>query len=120
MITIRLTWKDLSEEFKAKIERVFGDNCNWDVVPMTVMEIEDERDITLDSWEGDEGISFDPEIAHLSVTRGDVIKQAKKLARPRFTYESADRHEGFNDGVYAMAASLLGVSIDDAVELTCK
>ena len=56
MVKIRLMWDDLSKEFQQKILKVFGDNCNWDVIPMTVMEIEDEREIVLDSFEGDEGV----------------------------------------------------------------
>ena len=56
MVKIRLMWNDLSKEFQQKILQVFGDNCNWDVIPMTGMEIEDEREIVLDSFEGDEGV----------------------------------------------------------------
>ena len=49
-------WEDLSDDFKSKIIQVFGDNCNWDLFPMTTIEIEDERNIVLDSCFGDEGI----------------------------------------------------------------
>lgn len=56
MITIRIGFNDLNKNTQEKIIRVFGDNNNWDVVPMTVMEIEDDRDITIDSWEGDENL----------------------------------------------------------------
>ena len=59
MVKIRLMWNDLSKEFQQKILKVFGDNCNWDIFPMTVMEIEDEREIVLDSLEGDEGVDQD-------------------------------------------------------------
>jgi len=57
MIKIRLMWNDLSKEFQQKLLKIFGDNCNWDTIPMTVMEIEDEREIVLDSFEGDEGVN---------------------------------------------------------------
>lgn len=56
MIKIRIMWEDLSDDFKSKIIQVFGDNCNWDLFPMTTIEIEDERNIVLDSCFGDEGI----------------------------------------------------------------
>ena len=56
MITIRIGFNDISTEMQNKILAVFGDNNNWDVVPMTVMEINDDREIVLDSWEGDKNV----------------------------------------------------------------
>lgn len=56
MIKIRLYWQDLAKPTQDRLLTVFGDNCNWDCIPMTVMEIEDDREITLDSMLGDEGL----------------------------------------------------------------
>ena len=55
MITIRVYWDDLSESMQKKLLSVFGDNCNWDCIPMSVIEIENEgKDIVIDSFLGDE------------------------------------------------------------------
>ena len=59
MIEINIYWDDLSEEFKKKLLKVFGENCNWDCIPIANLLIEDEeekRQIVLDSFLGDKGI----------------------------------------------------------------
>lgn len=53
MITIRLYWQDLNKDTQDKLLNVFGDNCNWDCIPMTVIPIEDEREMEIDSFLGD-------------------------------------------------------------------
>lgn len=53
MITMRLYFDDLTEERQKKIIEVFGDNCNWDCIPIDTIQIEDERDILIDSFLGD-------------------------------------------------------------------
>jgi len=60
MINIRLYWQDLSKEMQDRLLKLFGDNCNWDCVPMTIIEIENNdncsnypnRDIEIDSFLG--------------------------------------------------------------------
>ena len=46
VITIRIYWQDLSENMQQRLLKVFGDNCNWDVIPMTEIIIENDKDIT--------------------------------------------------------------------------
>ena len=63
MITINIYWQDLSEAMQKKLLKVFGDNCNWDCIPMSMVEIEDEdqhREMTIDSFLGDKPPIFDP------------------------------------------------------------
>lgn len=60
MINIRLYWQDLSKEMQEKLLKLFGDNCNWDCIPMTIISIENNddcsnypnRDIEIDSFLG--------------------------------------------------------------------
>ena len=58
-ITIRIYWNDLSENMKQRLLKVFGDNMNWDTIPMCMFEINNEfsnfpnQNITLDSFLGD-------------------------------------------------------------------
>lgn len=54
MITLRLYFNDLTKERQDKIVEVFGDNCNWDIIPICTLEIEDEKDAVIDSFLGDE------------------------------------------------------------------
>lgn len=70
MIKVNIMWGDLSKRFQKKILQVFGDNCNWDVIPIAEMEIEDERDITIDSFYGDAG--FEPDIDDTHIFVGTV------------------------------------------------
>ena len=58
MITVRFMWKDLSKDMQERLIKVFGEETrthhnNWDIVPMAIMEVEDDRDIELDSCCGD-------------------------------------------------------------------
>ena len=53
MITMRVYFDDLTEERQKKIVEVFGDNCNWDVISICTLEIEDEKDAVIDSFLGD-------------------------------------------------------------------
>jgi len=45
MKTIRIYWDDLTEEAQDGIRELLGmdedDNGNWDVIPMAIIEIED-------------------------------------------------------------------------------
>ena len=60
MINIRLYWQDLSKEMQERLLKLFGDNCNWDCIPMTIISIENNdgcsnypnRDIEIDSFLG--------------------------------------------------------------------
>lgn len=54
MITLRLYFNDLTEERQKKIIEVFGDDCNWDCIPICTLEIEDEKNAVIDSFLGDE------------------------------------------------------------------
>lgn len=54
MITLSLYFNDLTKERQQKIEEVFGDNCNWDVIPICTLEIEDDKNAVIDSFLGDE------------------------------------------------------------------
>lgn len=40
--TIEIMWDDLTEAKKQEILEVFGDNNNWDICPITIIEVEDE------------------------------------------------------------------------------
>ena len=63
-ITVRIYWDDLSKEMQQKLLRVFGDNGNWDCIPVTTFEIHNDpeysicpgKDIVIDSFLGDEGL----------------------------------------------------------------
>ena len=63
-IVIRLYWQDLTEKKQQELLRLFGDNGNWDCIPMTVIEIDNStrdssnypgKDIVVDSFLGNEG-----------------------------------------------------------------
>lgn len=54
MIMMRIYFDDLIEERQKKIVEVFGDNCNWDCIPICTLEIEDEKEAVIDSFLGDE------------------------------------------------------------------
>ena len=64
-ITIRIYWQDLTEKKQQELLRLFGDNCNWDCIPLAVVEINNSepdssnypnKDIVIDSFLGNEGI----------------------------------------------------------------
>lgn len=64
-IMIRIYWQDLSEHMQQELLRLFGDNCNWDCIPLAVVEINNSepdssnypnKDIVIDSFLGNEGI----------------------------------------------------------------
>lgn len=46
MKTIEIFWDDLTEAKKAEILEAFGDNQNWDVCPIAVVEVEEEEEDT--------------------------------------------------------------------------
>ena len=63
IITFRIYWQDLTKAAQQKLLNVFGDNCNWDCVPMAILEVNNDepedsnfpgKDIVLDSFVGDE------------------------------------------------------------------
>ena len=61
MIQINILWQDLNENMHQRLAKALGEDIlkhhnNWDVIPLAICEINDERDIVLDSWTGDEGI----------------------------------------------------------------
>ena len=39
---IEIYWNDLTLEKQTEILNVFGENCNWDVIPIVTIETEDE------------------------------------------------------------------------------
>lgn len=41
-MTIEVYFRDLSEEKQAEILAAYGDNNNWDVYPLIVLEIEED------------------------------------------------------------------------------
>lgn len=41
-MTIELFWKDLTEAKQKELLDIFGDNCNWDVFPIAVLEVDEE------------------------------------------------------------------------------
>ena len=62
-IFFRIYWQDLTLAAQQKLLRVFGDNCNWDCIPMAILEVSNDspdssnfpgKDIVLDSFLGDE------------------------------------------------------------------
>lgn len=63
-ITIRIMWNDLSEQMQNTLLKVFGDNNNWDCIPMSIVEINNDddlsrypgKDIVIDSFLGNEGL----------------------------------------------------------------
>lgn len=42
MMQIEILWGDLSEAKQNELLEIFGDNCNWDVIPMAIIEIDEE------------------------------------------------------------------------------
>lgn len=53
MITFRIMWQDLNEQAKQRVLKAFGDNGNWDVIPMAILQVESPKNIVLDSCCGD-------------------------------------------------------------------
>ena len=43
-MTIEIYWNDLTEEKQQELLNLLGDNQNWDVYPIAVIEIEEEED----------------------------------------------------------------------------
>lgn len=41
-MTLELYWDDLTESAQKKIIDAFGDNCNYDVIPFCVIELDSE------------------------------------------------------------------------------
>ena len=39
---IELFWGDLTTDCQKKILDIFGENCNWDVFPITTIPVEDD------------------------------------------------------------------------------
>jgi len=44
MITIEFYWNDLTEKKQKEIIELIGDNNNWDVFPITTLDIEEDAD----------------------------------------------------------------------------
>ena len=44
MKTIEFYWNDLAEKKQKELLEIFGDNCNWDVIPIATMDYEDDCD----------------------------------------------------------------------------
>lgn len=42
MKQIEIYWNDLTDKKKQEIIKEFGDNNNWDVYPMCIIDIEEE------------------------------------------------------------------------------
>lgn len=42
MTTIEIYWDDLTNKKQQEILDVVGDNCNWDVFPITTIDIEED------------------------------------------------------------------------------
>lgn len=42
--TIEIFFDDLTEEKKAEIIKYFGDNQNWDVCPIAIIDVECEKE----------------------------------------------------------------------------
>ena len=43
MIKVEIYWQDLTEQKQAELLELFGDNGNWDMIPMCTLEIEEEE-----------------------------------------------------------------------------
>ena len=61
-IMFRIYWQDLTEAAQQKLLKVFGNNGNWDCIPMAILEVSNDeqedsnypgKDIILDSFLGD-------------------------------------------------------------------
>lgn len=44
MITIEFYWDDLTPKKQKEILEITGDNCNWDVIPIAVLHLEENPD----------------------------------------------------------------------------
>lgn len=44
MKTIEFYWNDLTEKKQKEILKIFGENCNWDVIPFATIDYEEEED----------------------------------------------------------------------------
>jgi len=42
MIKIEIYWNDLTKEKQEEIHEKLGDNGNWDVIPMAILEFDEE------------------------------------------------------------------------------
>lgn len=42
MKTIEIFWDDLTPEKQKELFEAFGDNGNWDVIPITTINVEEE------------------------------------------------------------------------------
>lgn len=63
-ITVNIYWNDLEEGIQQKLLRIFGDEHNWDAIPLASVVINNSgfddsnfvgKDIVVDSFLGDEG-----------------------------------------------------------------
>lgn len=44
MKTIEFYWNDLTEKKQKEILDIFGENCNWDVIPFATVDYEEEEE----------------------------------------------------------------------------
>lgn len=42
MIQIEILWDDLTEKKQNELLAIFGDNNNWDTIPMVIIDIEED------------------------------------------------------------------------------
>lgn len=42
--TIEFYWNDLTEKKQKELLEIFGENGNWDVIPIATMDYEDDSD----------------------------------------------------------------------------
>lgn len=43
MKTIEFYWNDLTEKKQKELLEIFGENCNWDVIPFATIDYEEEE-----------------------------------------------------------------------------
>ena len=76
MITINIYWQDLSKDMQKKLLKVFGENNNWDTIPIAIIEINDEtQDVILDSYLGDKKKRKRPH----KITLGEMTNEALEI-----------------------------------------
>ena len=60
MVTIRIYWQDLSKNMQSQLKKIFGNNMNWDIFPISVVEIDDiftpGTNVEIDSVLGNKGL----------------------------------------------------------------
>lgn len=80
MSRINLYFTDLNPSTQRKIVSVYGDNCNWDCIPMQMLDIEDDIDATIDGFLGDKNVPAHEDADKLFESDYEAMKDILRTA----------------------------------------